>query len=239
MAISIKLRRRFRGFDVLAHDGDKQVGLLQVDYPRPGRAIIQAVDVDEEYRRQGIATRMFALARRTMSNDGITGTGAALEGSGMVQILERTFGPGNTTYRKGGGILDADASQKIMDVDFGRLIADSKLLPYKKTRRAPAALWMRGQCRQGGSASFFDKPRVDLRRDPGAISARTEEDDGTAYVSGNTLQVWWDKIPGVDTEWTQETWTLPTPEQAMESFNGRTGRGAAAWVRGQCRFSAA
>jgi DNA-binding PadR family transcriptional regulator len=72
-------------------------------------------------------------------------------------------------------------------------------------------------------ASFWGPPKVDLRKNHD-LQERTEENDGTLYLKGNIVQVWWDKIAGYTGEWTQETWTLPSRENALEVFQQRTGR---------------
>ena len=118
---------RTNGFDVHVHKNGERVGLLQVDErSNPRRAILQAVDVDEPFQRQGIASAMYQAAHRELNRRGIDRLHGALEGSGTVQLRERTFGPGSTKYFHGHNEeVTPDEAQRIMDEDYGRLTSET------------------------------------------------------------------------------------------------------------------
>ena len=126
----IERRPSGSGFDVTLNHGGERVGHLQIDKgSSPNTAIVKAIDVPEEYQRQGIATRLYEEAKQELLNQGITTLKGSLEGSGPVQIREKVFGPGNTKYFHGGDEVSAAEAQKIMDVDYGYVTAETNLKP--------------------------------------------------------------------------------------------------------------
>jgi GNAT superfamily N-acetyltransferase len=125
--VKISIERRGGSFTLTAMMGDAQVGVMHVGVS-PASAYIQSVDVEEDYQRQGIATKLYEACKRELKNRGIKTLKGALEGSGTVQLREKVFGPGNTRYNQGGGDpLPADKAQHVMDVEYGRLLAESRV----------------------------------------------------------------------------------------------------------------
>ena len=132
VATAPELIRRSNGFDVSYHDSstDKRVGYLQIDNgSAPNSAVIKAIDVDEGFTRQGIATRLYEEARKELLNRGITAVKGSLEGSGTVQLREKVFGKGNTKYFQGVTELTPEEAIQVMDKDFGYVRAVSENKP--------------------------------------------------------------------------------------------------------------
>jgi GNAT superfamily N-acetyltransferase/uncharacterized ParB-like nuclease family protein/2'-5' RNA ligase len=132
------ITRRPNGFDLAAFDMDSddedgipRVGLLQIDYRNPGSATVMAVDVKGNYQRQGIALKLYQMAKKELKARGVHLLRGALEGSGPLQIREKVFGPGNTRYLIGGEEVPVAKAKKIMDVDYGRLLAETKIAAVK------------------------------------------------------------------------------------------------------------
>lgn len=126
------ITKRSGGLDVSYTDPvtNKRVGYLQIDTePSRATAIVKAVDVDEGFTRRGIATQLYEKAKQELQQRGITIVKGAMEGSGVVQIREKVFGSGNTKYFQGGAELTVPEAIKLMDVDFGRVIAETTLKP--------------------------------------------------------------------------------------------------------------
>jgi 8-oxo-dGTP pyrophosphatase MutT (NUDIX family)/RNA:NAD 2'-phosphotransferase (TPT1/KptA family)/GNAT superfamily N-acetyltransferase len=115
------------GFNVEFHnDKGVRVGLLQID-TQGTTGVVKAIDVNEDYQRQGIATKLYAAARIELKKRGIKVLKGALEGSGPVQIREKVFGPGKTKYYGGGGEINAEEAIKVMDVDYGYTRAETRI----------------------------------------------------------------------------------------------------------------
>jgi 8-oxo-dGTP pyrophosphatase MutT (NUDIX family)/GNAT superfamily N-acetyltransferase len=133
--------RRDGGFDVELKDGNARVGFLQIDV-RGDTAIVKAIDVDENYQRKGIATKLYAAARIELKNRGIKTLKGALEGSGPVQIREKVFGPGSTKYYHGGDEIDAQQAIKVMDVDYGYTRAETRVAATEWKRVPVTDEWL-------------------------------------------------------------------------------------------------
>jgi GNAT superfamily N-acetyltransferase len=101
------------------------VGKLQVEWERDGVALVLAADANVQ--RQGVGTFLYEQLKEFLDGTGIQWIEGAVEGSGIVQIREKVFGPGNTHYFSGGGEISKEEAIHIMDVEFGRVIAKTKL----------------------------------------------------------------------------------------------------------------
>ena len=109
------------------------MGFLQINNSgKPNSAWVAAVDVEENYQRQGVATRLYATAKQELLKRGIKTLTGAMEGSGPLQIREKVFGPGNTKYLVGQEEVPLDEAVRIMDKDYGRLIAETHIASKKK-----------------------------------------------------------------------------------------------------------
>ena len=110
------------------HYGAEQIGTLQMEFYSTyiKTACILAVDVLPEFRRRGVATALYRRAKHRAVLAGIQIVTANAVGSGTVQLHEKTFGPGATTYYHGDQVTYEEAI-RIMDVEFGQLILQSKL----------------------------------------------------------------------------------------------------------------
>jgi GNAT superfamily N-acetyltransferase len=128
--VKTDIDRRPNGFDVKAFDpaSKSPVGRLQIDYSSsPGTAIVKAVDVDEGYQRRGIARRLYEEAKTELQQRGIKVLKGSLEGSGPLQIREQVFGPGNTTFFHGSESIPSEKAQKLMDVDYRYVRAETRI----------------------------------------------------------------------------------------------------------------
>jgi len=88
------------------------------------------VDVEEEYQRRGVATKLYSRLRRKLLEMGIKTLHGCLEGSGIIQIREAVFGHGNTIYSGFKGDpspLTVSEAIHRMDVDYGRLVVETKI----------------------------------------------------------------------------------------------------------------
>jgi GNAT superfamily N-acetyltransferase len=175
-SLQFGLTHRAGGFDVAAFDMDSddedgvpRVGFLQIDCPRPGIAVVQAVDVDENYQRQGISRKLYQMAKDELKARGVHLLKGALEGSGPLQVREQVFGPGNTRYLVGGEEVPVAEARKIMDVDYGRLIAETKIAAVE----APAPSVTETAAFQ---AWFGDSKVVDAEGQPLIVHHQTHND---------------------------------------------------------------
>src|ERR1035437_424345 len=82
------------------------VGKLQVEWERDGVALILAADANVQ--RQGVGTFLYEQLKKFLDGTGIQWIVGAVEGSGIVQIREKVFGPGNTHYFSGGGEISKE-----------------------------------------------------------------------------------------------------------------------------------
>lgn len=85
----------------------------------PDRWTLQAIDINEEYQRQGYGTFLLQEIVKDLRGRGIKELSSSNEGSGTVQLLEKVFGPGNVKHFHAGKEIPTDKAIKIMDVDFG------------------------------------------------------------------------------------------------------------------------
>ena len=82
-----------QGFNVEYHnEAGERIGHLQIDV-KGDTAIVKAIDTDENYQRQGIATKLYAMAKTELKKRGVKVLKGSLEGSGPVQLREKVFGP--------------------------------------------------------------------------------------------------------------------------------------------------
>ena len=110
--------------------GGVQIGLLQTGRPSHlDRCNVLAVDVTEHHQRKGVGALLYRHLKKYLEDIGCYTVTACVEGSGTVQLHERTFGPGNTKYMLGDHELCYEDAVHHMDVDFGRLRLESKLYP--------------------------------------------------------------------------------------------------------------
>jgi GNAT superfamily N-acetyltransferase len=115
-------------FKATLPDQDQVIGKLQIQVLiLRAHAIILAVDVEEDFTRQGIATQLYTAARLALQARGYLTVSGCLEGSGIVPIREAVFGAGATSYFQGQAELTVEEAIHHMDVDYGRLIATSRL----------------------------------------------------------------------------------------------------------------
>jgi GNAT superfamily N-acetyltransferase len=100
----------------------RPIGTLQVQlhFDR-NHATVLAVDVEEEFTRQGIATRLYTELRQVLQEQKVATVGGCLEGSGVVQIREAVFGAGKTQYLLGEECISVEEAIHHMDVQFGRM----------------------------------------------------------------------------------------------------------------------
>ena len=121
--------------NIRAQEGALEVGVLQADLEPGGIVCVKAADVEESHTRRGIGTRMYEELRDWILEIGRSEIRGSLEGSGIVQIREKVFGPGNTRYLLGEYEMTYEEAVKHMDVDFGYLIAVTKLKDKAYGRR--------------------------------------------------------------------------------------------------------
>lgn len=102
------------------------VGKLQVGWgSEQGTAVVLAADTKAQ--REGVGTFLYQQLKEFLEDTGIKWLIGAVEGSGIVQIREKVFGPGNTQYFSRGHGITAEEALYIMDVEFGRVIAKTKI----------------------------------------------------------------------------------------------------------------
>jgi len=101
-------------------------------------ATIGAIDVSEKFRRRGIAEAMLREAATELQIRGVTGLSGNIVGEGPVQIRERVFGPGKTSFG-GSEPIDISPEQAAAEVeDGGSIVAhsdidpDAQFLPKKR-----------------------------------------------------------------------------------------------------------
>lgn len=99
----------------------KKIGQAYVDRSPStyGRWILQAIDIDEEFQRQGYGTILLQNIVEELRRLGAKELSTSNEGSGTVQLLEKVFGPGRVKHFQRGEEISKDEAIKIMDVDFG------------------------------------------------------------------------------------------------------------------------
>lgn len=83
------------------------------------RWTLQAIDIDEEYQRQGYGTLLLQEIVKDLRRRGVKELRSSNEGSGTVQTLEKVLGPGRVKHFHGGQEISKDDAIKVMDVDFG------------------------------------------------------------------------------------------------------------------------
>jgi GNAT superfamily N-acetyltransferase len=126
--VSVDYRRMHGVYvDFKAYYEGEEIGRLQTDFREPGICCVLAVDVPERFQRQGIASLLYRHFRKYLEEVGCYDIRASAEGSGTVQLHEKTFGLGNTVYRQGDSELTYEEAIHVMDVDYGRLRIESKL----------------------------------------------------------------------------------------------------------------
>jgi hypothetical protein len=114
------------GIVIYAVHNDDVVGKLQVGWgTEQGTAVVLAADAN--IMRQGVGTFLYQQLKEFLEDTGIEWLIGAVEGSGVVQIREKVFGAGNTHYFSRGGEVSAQEAIHIMDVEFGRVIAKTKI----------------------------------------------------------------------------------------------------------------
>ena len=128
-----------QGFNVELWEDNKRVGHLQIDV-NGDTAIVKAVDVDENYQRQGIATKLYQAARVELKKRGVKTLKGSLEGSGPAQIRENVFGKGHTKFYHGGEEVDYNKAVQIMDKDYGYTRAETRI-----AKKAADRSWTREQ----------------------------------------------------------------------------------------------
>lgn len=163
------LHRGPQGFDVEVRDG-KRVGFLQIDV-KGDTAIVNAIDVDEDYQRQGIATKLYAAAKAELKKRGVKILKGSLEGSGPAQIRQDVFGEGNTKFYHGGDEVDYNKAVQIMDKDYGYTRAE--------TRVAKKAYEVSDNLDSGGG--------LIIESDAGTIILNNVEDGSALFVEGIEL----------------------------------------------------
>ena len=113
------------GIVIYATHNKDVVGKLQVGWERDGVAMIQAADA--KVQKEGIGTFLYEQLREFLDGTGIQWIVGAVEGSGVVKIREKVFGKGNTHYFSRGGEISYKEAVQITDVEYGRVIAKTKL----------------------------------------------------------------------------------------------------------------
>lgn len=106
------------------HNGDV-VGKLIVGWERDGVALVQAADA--KIQQQGVGTFLYEQLKEFLDGTGIKWIVGAVEGSGVVKIREKVFGKGNTHYFSHGGEISYEEAVQITDVEYGRVIAKTRL----------------------------------------------------------------------------------------------------------------
>ena len=101
------------------------VGKLTVGWEKDGIAMIQAADANVQ--KEGIGTFLYQELREFLDGTGIEWIVGAVEGSGVVKIREKVFGKGRTHYFSRGGEISYEEAVQITDVEYGRVIAKTKL----------------------------------------------------------------------------------------------------------------
>ena len=101
------------------------VGKLTVSWEKDGVAMIQAADA--KIQKEGVGTFLYEQLREFVDGTGIEWLVGAVEGSGVVKIREKVFGKGNTHYFSRGGEISYEEAVQITDVEYGRVIAKTKV----------------------------------------------------------------------------------------------------------------
>ena len=101
------------------------VGKLIVSWEKDGIALVQAADA--KVQKEGIGTFLYQQLKEFLDGTGIEWIVGAVEGSGVVKIREKVFGKGNTHYFSRGGEISYEDAVQITDVEYGRVIAKTKL----------------------------------------------------------------------------------------------------------------
>ena len=113
------------GIIIYAKHNKDIVGKLTVGWERDGVAMIQAADA--KVQKEGIGTFLYEQLKEFLNGSGIEWIVGAVEGSGVVKIREKVFGKGNTHYFSRGGEISYEEAVQITDVEYGRVIAKTKI----------------------------------------------------------------------------------------------------------------
>lgn len=120
------------GTEFTAYLGKQQIGRAYISQARPGEYILSAIDIYEKFQRKGYGTLLMAEIRKYLESIGATALHSSNEGSGTVQLLDKTFGRDNVQHFNGKGPIDFEQAKKIMDVDFGYTRSTVKLPQQQK-----------------------------------------------------------------------------------------------------------
>jgi hypothetical protein len=103
------------------------VGKLIVAWQGEGVAMIETADA--KVQKEGVGTFLYQELREFLDGTGIEWIVGAVEGSGVVKIREKVFGKGNTHYFSRGGEISYEEAVQITDVEYGRVIAKTRINP--------------------------------------------------------------------------------------------------------------
>lgn len=127
MGLESKISAMPGGIIIYAVHNKDIVGKLTVSWEKDGIALVQAADAT--IQKEGVGTFLYQELREFLNGTGIQWIIGAVEGSGIVKIREKVFGKGNTHYFSRGGEISYDEAVQITDIEFGRVIAKTKLTP--------------------------------------------------------------------------------------------------------------
>lgn len=113
------------GIVIRAIHNKETVGQLTVSWRKDETALVEAADAN--IQKQGVGTFLYQELREFLDGTGIQWIVGAVEGSGVVKIREKVFGKGNTHYFSRGGEISYEEAVQITDVEFGRIIAKTKI----------------------------------------------------------------------------------------------------------------
>jgi GNAT superfamily N-acetyltransferase len=129
-----RLRVERFGLEFKAFLGRDHIGQAFVSNPRPGEYVLDAIDIFDHsedggpnYQRQGYGSQLMQQIATYLKSVGATKLRSANEGSGTVQMLDRTFGRNNVQHFHGGVEVDFEQAKQIMDVDYGRTLSTVNL----------------------------------------------------------------------------------------------------------------
>ena len=115
------------------HRNPIKIGQAHICELNPGHWLLQAIDIEEPYWRQGYGTLLMARIREHLLARKATSLHSSNTGSGTVQILSRVFCAEDVRHFAHGEEITYQEAVRIMDVEFGytRTVVSFKAPPHE------------------------------------------------------------------------------------------------------------
>lgn len=119
--LALRLKRRYRFSEWVAYTHVRPVS-------NSDSYLMENFDVLPRYQGMGFGEVLMRRVQTYLKRKGALSLHAALDGSGMVQLLHKVFGD-CVTFRADGEDPNLDEAVHVMDVEYGRCLAEVRLSP--------------------------------------------------------------------------------------------------------------